>query len=131
MLKPTATIALFLVSAACLAGPAEMCEIVRGAKIIADNADVTYIGSITNPSDEYSIFNESGPFGDKASPLSVWNAMGEFGNPYSQYSVANTWTKTPPVLYNHGKKIGYLTANEEMGPWVKLLDIKDLCRDKL
>ncbi len=131
MSKPAATIALFLASFACHAGPAEMCEIVRGGVIFALDEDVTYIGTITKPTDPDSIFNVAGPFGNKISPLSVWNTYGIFGDPHGEYSATNPDSKMPPIIYNNGTKIGRLTANESMGPWVKLKDLKDLCKDKM
>lgn len=92
----------------------EVCSIVSGAKLIAQDDENTYLGEITNSYAGDSIFNEYGTYGSEYSSDSIWNEYATFGSEYSSYSPFNEYTSTPPMMIKGGKIIGYLTANKSI-----------------
>jgi hypothetical protein len=86
----------------------------RGATIVAQDYEKTYLGKLASAYDGDSIFNEQGPYGDRYSPKSIWNPDGRFGGEYSLFSPFNPHTRTPPVITRDGKTLGYLTVNESI-----------------
>jgi hypothetical protein len=84
----------------------------RGAKLIAQDDENTFLGNFENSYSSKSIFNEYGNFGNEYSSQSIWNEYGTFGNEYSGYSPFNSYSSTPPMIIKNGKIIGYLTTNK-------------------
>jgi hypothetical protein len=92
----------------------ELVDILRGAQILAQNDENTYLGKLVNKYDSQSIFNEYGEYGSKYSSGSIWNEYGSFGGKYSSDSPFNKYTSTPPMIIKKGKVIGYLTTNKNI-----------------
>ena len=90
----------------------QLVDILRGAKIIAQDDKNTYLGKLANAYDSDSIFNEYGTYGSEYSSKSIWNEYSTFGSEYSSYSPFNSYTSTPPMIIKNGKVIGYLTTNK-------------------
>lgn len=109
----------------------EVCSIVNGAKLIAQDSQNTYLGTITSQYDSDSIFNDYGTYGNEYSLYSVWNKYGTFGSEYSLYSPFNKYSSTPPMMIKRGKVIGYLTANKYMGASISPNLLRALCEDVL
>ncbi|UZD21195.1 hypothetical protein [Algoriphagus halophytocola] len=90
----------------------EVIILLRGASIIAQDEDRTFLGTLTNELSSNSIFNEIGTYGSDISSNSIWNDIGTFGSDISSYSPFNDITSTPPMIVKNGKIIGYLTVND-------------------
>ncbi len=90
----------------------EVINLLRGASIIAQDDDRTFLGTLTNELNSNSIFNEIGTYGSDISSNSIWNDIGTFGSDISSYSSFNDITSTPPMIIKNGKIIGYLTVND-------------------
>jgi len=84
----------------------------RGAKLIAQDGEKTFLGTFSNRFQRDSIFNEFGPNGSEFSGTSIWNKFCPFGSEFSQHSPNNQFTGTPPMIVKNGKIIGYLTRNK-------------------
>jgi hypothetical protein len=75
--------------------------------------DDQYLGKLTlNLFDIESIYNTLGNYGSRYSPTSIFNPYSNYGSPYSSLSPFNKYTNTPPLIYLHGKKHGYLSKNK-------------------
>ncbi|MCR6496758.1 hypothetical protein LJB71_11425 [Thermomonas sp. S9] len=109
----------------------EVCSVVSGAAIIAQDDENTFLGKITNAYDSNSIFNDYGTHGSKYSSSSIWNSYGAFGSEYSSYSPFNKYTSTPPMIIKNRKIIGYLSANKSLGSAISPNLLKALCKDEL
>lgn len=109
----------------------EVCSVVSGAKLIAQDDENTYIGVITNSYASDSIFNKYGTYGSEYSSSSIWNKYATFGNKYSSYSPFNEYTSTPPMMIKGGKIIGYLTANKSIKSSISANLLKALCENEL
>lgn len=109
----------------------EVCSIVSGAVIIAQDDENTYLGKIANAYDSKSIFNEYGTHGSQYSSDSIWNQYGTFGSEYSTYSPFNKYTSTPPMMIKNKKIIGYLSANKSVRSSIAPNLLKALCKDEL
>ncbi len=109
----------------------DVCLIVSGAKIIAQDDENTYLGKISNSYDSESIFNEYGTYGSEYSSNSIWNEYSTFGSEYSSYSPFNKYTSTPPMIIKDGKIIGYLSANKSIEASISPNLLKALCEDEL
>ncbi|HIF9199300.1 TPA: hypothetical protein ACX6QC_000697 [Photobacterium damselae] len=109
----------------------EVCEIVRGAQVIAQDSQNTYLGDISNSYNSDSIFNEYGNFGSEYSDKSVFNSYGNFGSEYNEYSATNSYSSKPPMLIKNQKLIGYLSANKSIGNTISPNLLKALCADVL
>lgn len=109
----------------------EVCSIVNGAKLIAQDSENTYLGEIKNSYASDSIFNEYGTYGSEYSSNSIWNEYATFGSEYSSYSPFNEYTSTPPMMIKGGKIIGYLTANKSIESSISPNLLKALCEDEL
>ena len=109
----------------------EVCSIVNGAKLLAQNDENTYLGEITNSYATDSIFNKYGIYGSEYSSNSIWNKYSVFGSEYSSYSPFNEYTSTPPMMIKGGKIIGYLTANSSIQASISPNLLKALCEDEL
>lgn len=91
---------------------AEVINLLRGASIIAQDDDITFLGILSNEINSDSIFNKFGAYGSDISSNSIWNDIGTFGSDISSYSPFNDITSSPPMIVKNGKIIGYLTVNE-------------------
>ena len=109
----------------------EMCSIVNGANLLAQNDENTYLGEITNRYASDSILNEYGTYGSEYSSNSIWNKYSPFGSEYSSYSPFNEYTSTPPMMIKGGKIIGYLTASNSIKASISPNLLKALCEDEL
>ena len=109
----------------------EVCSIVSGAKLIAQDGENTYLGEITSRYASDSIFNEYGRFGSEYNSSSIWNEYATFGSEYSSYSPFNEYSSTPPMMIKKGKIIGYLTANRSISASISPNLLKALCEDTL
>jgi len=90
----------------------ELISLIRGASIIAQDDDRTFLGTLTNELNSNSIFNEIGTYGSDISSNSIWNDIGTYGSDISKYSPFDNITSTPPMIIKNGTVIGYLTVNE-------------------
>lgn len=86
----------------------------RGAKLIAQDEENTFLGTFSNRYQGNSIFNEFGPNGSEFSGTSIWNKFSTFGSEFSQYSPNSQYTSTPPMIVKDGRIIGYLTRNKSI-----------------
>lgn len=109
----------------------EVCDIVKGASLIAQDDKNTYLGKITNSYDSDSIFNEYGTYGSEYNSLSIWNKYATFGNESSSYSPHNNLSSTPPMIIKKGKVIGYLSTNKSINNSISPNLLKALCKDDL
>jgi hypothetical protein len=106
----------------------EVCDIVSGSILIAQDDKNTYLGKISSASDLESIFNEYGNYGSPYNSSSIWNQYGTFGSEYSQYSPHNSYTSTPPMIIKNKKILGYLTANKSIKSSITPNLLKALCK---
>ena len=109
----------------------EVCDIVSGAVLIAQDDKNTYLGKISSAYDSESIFNEYGTFGSPYNSLSIWNQYGTFGGEYSQHSPHNSYTSSPPMIIKNKKILGYLTANKSIKSSITPNLLKALCKGEL
>lgn len=131
-MKKEILLSIFLVIALSSAVNAEeVCDIVRGATLIAQDDKNTYLGKITNSFDSDSIFNEYGRYGSEYNSSSIWNEYATFGSEYSSYSPHNKYTSTPPMIIKNGKIIGYLSANKSINSSISPNLLKALCAEEL
>lgn len=82
------------------------------AHIVADDGESTFLGKITNPLANDSIFNEIGRHGSELASESIWNDIGRYGSKISKYSPFNEITSSPPYIVKNGQSIGRLTVND-------------------
>ena len=109
----------------------EVCDLVNGSVLIAQDSQNTYLGKIVNSYQADSIFNEYGTYGSEYNSGSIWNEYGTFGSEYNSYSATNSYTTTPPMIIKNKKVIGYLSANKSMGGTISPNLLKALCEDEL
>jgi len=109
----------------------DVCNIVSGATVMAQDDENTILGKVANAYDSKSIFNEYGDHGSPYAAKSIWNEYGRFGGQYSTHSPFNQYTSTPPILIKGGKAIGYLTVNKALKPGISPNLLKELCKDTL
>lgn len=83
----------------------------KGAEIIAQDDQRTFLGKVANPMERDSIFNASGPYGSSYDKDSVWNTMSPFGNAHGLFSAFDPHAAKPPQIVKDGRVIGYLTTN--------------------
>lgn len=122
---------LLLFALAASANAEEICEAVRGAKIVAQDDENTYLGKVTNSYDSDSIFNEYGKYGSPYNSKSIWNEYGSFGSPYNQFSPFNKSSSKPPMLIKGQEVIGYLSANKSIKASIAPNMLKALCAEEL
>jgi hypothetical protein len=99
----------------CVSGVAysqDLCQIISGASVVAD--DGKFLGKLTSQYSSDSILNEYGTHGSQYSSDSIWNQYGTYGSAYSSLSPFNQYTSTPPVLVKGGAVIARLTANKNL-----------------
>ncbi|WP_435276775.1 hypothetical protein ACMAZF_07510 [Psychrobium sp. nBUS_13] len=107
----------------------ELCQLVDGSKIIAQDSQNTYLGKITNSFDSDSIFNEFGTYGNEFSGDSIWNEFSTFGNEFNSDSPFNEFSSSPPMIIKDKKIIGYLSANKSLQNAVSPNMLKAMCGD--
>jgi len=129
--KTTMVVVILLCTWAITATAEEVCDIVRGAVIIAQDGNNTFLGKITNSFDSQSIFNEFGKYGSEFSSKSIWNEFSTFGNEFNSYSPFNELSPSPPMIIKGGKILGYLTANKSIKSSISPNLLKALCKDDL
>ena len=109
----------------------EVCGLVNGSVLIAQDSKNTYLGKIASPYQSDSIFNEYGAYGSEYNTGSIWNEYGTFGSEYNSYSATNSYTTTPPMIIKNKQVIGYLSANKNMRGAISPNLLKALCKDEL
>jgi len=109
----------------------EVCDLLKGASILAQDDKNTFLGKVTNSYDSQSIFNEFGTYGNPFSSSSIWNEFSTFGSEFSNYSPFNKFTATPPMMVKKGKIVGYLSSNKFIKPSISPNMLKALCEDEL
>lgn len=109
----------------------QLCGIVSGATLIAQDDNNTNLGNVTNSYDSNSIFNSFGIYGNEYNSKSIWNEYGTFGSEYSQYSPFNASSTKPPMLIKNGNIIGYLSNNKRINNSVAPNLLKAICKDEL
>ena len=109
----------------------ELCNILSGASIYAQDSSNTYLGRISGHFDNESIFNNFGRFGSSYSTSSVWNTYGNFGSEYSQFSAQGRSSGKPPIIVKQGRVLGYLSGNDSIQPSVSPNLVKALCESEI
>jgi hypothetical protein len=107
----------------------DLCQIVNGSVIIAQDSKKTFLGNISNSFDRDSIFNEYGAYGNEFNSKSIWNELSTFGNEFGSFSAFNEFSSTPPLIIKDKKTIGYLTINDSIQGAVSPNVLKALCGD--
>jgi len=83
-----------------------------GESFIVAN-DCQFLGKLSlNRYDSESIMNEYGNYGSRFSSTSIFNQYSTYGSKFSSLSPFNPYTSTPPIIYLHGGKYGFLTKNK-------------------
>lgn len=109
----------------------QLCDQARGATVIAQDENNTYLGKISNSYDSESIFNAYGTYGSEYSSLSIWNEYSTYGSEYSSYSATNSYTSTPPMIIKNRKILGYLSSNKSQRNSINPISLKAICEDEL
>ena len=125
MKKAIALLSLFTFSAVTQAE--QLCNLVEGATLIAQDGENTYLGKLGSKYDSDSVFNNYGAYGGEYSAESIWNKYGQFRGEYSTYSAFNQYTSTPPMIIKNKQIIGYLSANKAMANSVSPNLLKAVC----
>lgn len=125
MKKAIAFLSLFIFSAVTQAQ--QLCNLVEGATLIAQDGANTYLGKLGSKYDSDSVFNSYGTYGSEYSVESIWNKYGQFGGEYSTYSAFNQYTSSPPMIVKNKQIIGYLSANKAMANSVSPNLLKAVC----
>jgi len=121
------TVSLCLLASA--AGAEEICDILNGAVIIAQDSNNTFLGKVTNSYDSQSIFNEFSTYGNEFSSKSIWNEFSTFGNEFNSNSPFNEFSSSPPMLIKNREILGYLSANKSINASISPNLLKALCKD--
>jgi hypothetical protein len=130
IMKLITTITMLLLLAS-QANSKEVCDIVNGAVLIAQDDKNTYLGKIASQYDRDSIFNEYGAYGNEYSSTSIWNEYSTFGSEHSSYSPHNPYARKPPVIIKRGKILGYLGTNKSINYSISPNFLKALCEEEL
>lgn len=126
-LRVVASVAIALVAPAAAFGQ-DLCSVLSGAVIIAQDSEHTYLGRISSKYDGDSIFNDYGPHGGKYSSESIWNEYSQFGGQYSSYSPFNEYTSQPPMIIKDREILAYLTVSKYMNGAVSPYLLKARCQ---
>lgn len=125
--------ALAVAISVCLcAGPTgaeEVCDLLEGAVIIAQDSSNTFLGTVNNSYDSQSIFNEFGTYGNEFSAKSIWNQFSTLGNEFNSNSPFNEFSSSPPMLIKNRRIIGYLSSNKSLKASISPNLLKALCKD--
>lgn len=111
------------------AGAEEVCDILNGSVIIAQDSNNTFLGKVASSFDSQSIFNEFGTYGNEFSSKSIWNEFSTFGNEFNSNSPFNEFSSAPPMLIKNRKIVGYLSANKSLRGSISPNLLKALCKD--
>jgi hypothetical protein len=111
-------------------GEHALCESLRGARIVAQDAAGTYLGKIAARSDSDSIFNRFGPYGDKFGGKSIWNEFGAYGNAFQPDSAFNPLATKPPKVMKGEQVLIYLTVNEGIANGLSPAMLKAVCESE-
>ena len=111
------------------AGAEEVCDILNGAVIIAQDSNNTFLGKVTSSYDSQSIFNEFGTYGNEFSSKSIWNEFSTFGNEFNSNSPFNEFSSSPPMLIKNRQIFGYLSTNTSIKASISPNILKALCKD--
>ena len=130
-MKPIFSLVLALIFSSPNAIAEEVCDIVKGAVLIAQDDKNTFLGKITSAYDSESIFNEYGTYGSPYNSSSIWNTYGTFGSEYNSLSPHNSFTSTPPMIIKNQKILGYLSANKSIKSSITPNLLKALCKGEL
>lgn len=130
-MKLSPALALLTICLAPYAYAEEVCSVVSGAVLIAQDDKNTFLGKINNSYDSDSIFNEYGTYGNEYNSESIWNEYATFGGEYSSFSPHNPYTSTPPMIIKNKQIIGYLSANKSMASSISPNLLKALCKDEI
>jgi hypothetical protein len=114
-----------------LAQTEQVCDIVNGSVLIAQDDENTFLGKITNAFDSNSIFNEFSTYGNPFSSKSIWNEFSTFGNKFNSDSPFNAFSSSPPMIIKDKKVIGYLSANKSINASISPNLLKALCKEAL
>lgn len=88
--------------------------------------DGQFLGKLSlNIYDVDSILNKYGRYGNPYSPTSIMNKYSTYGSQYSSLSPFNQYTNTPPTIFLHGVKVGYLSVNRYIVGAVNPYEIED------
>ena len=109
----------------------DVCVVVKGSVIIAQDDQNTFLGKIASSFDSQSIFNEFGTYGNPFSSSSIWNQFSTFGNQFNTHSPFNQFSASPPMIINNKKIVGYLSANKSIRASISPNLLKALCKDDL
>lgn len=78
--------------------------------LVASNGQ--FLGQLSsNPYLSEGVMNQYGSFGSMYSSTSIFNKYSRYGSEYSILSPFNPYTSTPPLIYLHGRRVGYLSKN--------------------
>jgi hypothetical protein len=113
------------------AGAEEICGVLDGSVILAQDSKNTFLGKIAGSSDRQSIFKEYGTYGNEFSSSSIWNEFSEFGNEFNSLSPFNEYSTSPPMMIKSRKIVGYLTTNKSINGGISPNLLKALCKDEL
>ncbi|WP_267740602.1 hypothetical protein [Myroides injenensis] len=90
-------------------------------EIYSNDGKESYIGCLTCPaSDNKSIWNHHGTYGNLYSKNSIWNKYGIYGDKESNFSPWNIDAEKPPIIKKDGKVYGYFTLNKFIGERVEI-----------
>ena len=109
----------------------DICSLVSGSVIVAQDSRNTVLGKITNSFDSDSIFNEFGTYGSEFSSDSIWNEFSTFGNEFNSESPFNEFSPSPPMIIKGGEVIGYLSVNKSIRSSISPNLLKVHCEDSL
>jgi len=88
--------------------------------------DGQFLGKLTlNIYDIESVLNKYGIYGNPYSLTSIMNKYSTYGSPYSSLSPFNQYTMTPPSIYLHGVKCGYLSSNRYLAGAINPYELED------
>ncbi len=108
----------------------DLCIKLKNARIIAQDSENTYLGTVSNKHSSESIFNEYGKFGSEFRTTSIWNEHSSFGSKHRIYSAFNDHSNKPPKIVKNGYTIGYLTTNKFKIKAINPFELKGQCKDK-
>ena len=118
-------------AAAAAAGTNDICDVLAGSVILAQDSKNTFLGKISRSSDQQSIFNVYGTYGNEFNGSSIWNEFSEFGNMFNSLSPFNEYSTSPPMIIKSRKIIAYLTTNKSAKGGISPNLLKALCKDEL
>ena len=100
--------------------------LLNGTRVVAQDANRTFLGNISGPRDSDSIFNEQGTYGNERSAESIWNPHGTFRNERNAFSPFNGRSTAPPMILKGGTVVGHLTTNPDIDGGVSPHRLKSL-----